>query len=399
MLFCVFGVLGLLSQPGLAHNVGQSQTSKFFAPETVQMLKDRASGVLPGGPGIRNGDVLSYIIESVPAPNGATLGAAGYITDFIPPGVQVVGASYVVRQPDPSQPGGFAYLNTSMPAPGILADGFGIAGPMGYPVPFGEGRVAQGTQDTGIFYSTDPRTARLPPLSMIDITACTGAALSGVQLAFLVDNLWDYQQFIAFGAGGGCPVVATTPATPDPIFISGLGGGGNPPIYTPVALGPSFGLGSPVAGPQTYYTNDYHPIGAVATAADFATVGPWNRIYYPGSLIGGSGPVLPALVIGNDTITGVPTSQGVSLSTASPLPAATNTVRWSIGERAVGTTEYVKISLMVTNLAAFAAGNIAPLPGQNYAPPYTNQSSVFGADASGGTRHRFNKAWNSRNPS
>ncbi|MFZ5502893.1 MAG: beta strand repeat-containing protein [Pseudomonadota bacterium] len=378
--------LGLFLFPNAwAHNVGQSQTSKFFAPQTVQVLKDRASGVLPGGPGIRAGDVLSYIIESVPAPNGATLGSAGYITDYIPPGTEVVGASFVRRQPAPGLPGGFDYVDTPMPLAGILADGFGPRGTNGYVVPFLDGRLAQGTQDTGIFYSADPRTARLT--LPIDITACTKAALAGTQLAFLVDNLWDYQQFIAFGNNKNCAPVATVPATPNPRLIVGGTGRGTPPVYT-VGVGIYAGLASPVAGPQTYYTNDYHPVGAVATLADFASVGPWQRIYYPGSRIGGTGPVLPALLAGVDTLTAVPTSLGVNLSTVTPLPPATNAVRWAIGERAVGGTEYVKISIRVTNLAAFAAGNLAPVPGsgQNYAPGYTNQSSVYGGDASGGAQ-------------
>ncbi|RME50737.1 MAG: hypothetical protein D6790_20850, partial [Caldilineae bacterium] len=161
------------------------------------MLQDRASGALPGGPGLRQGDIVSYIIESVPAPNGATLGAAGYITDYIPPGTQVVGASFVQKVPNPSLPGGFDYVDTPMPAPGILADGWGPRGPNGYLAPsFAEGRLAQGVQDTGIFFSTDPRTARIA--TPYDVTLCTKAKLSGGQAAFLVYNQWDYDQFIAF---------------------------------------------------------------------------------------------------------------------------------------------------------------------------------------------------------
>ncbi|MDQ6979433.1 MAG: hypothetical protein Q9M09_04545, partial [Mariprofundaceae bacterium] len=71
LLFLVLGS----SLNAWAHNVGQAQTSKFFDPDTVQMLKDRASGAVAGGPGLRQGDIISYIVESVPAPNGATLGA------------------------------------------------------------------------------------------------------------------------------------------------------------------------------------------------------------------------------------------------------------------------------------------------------------------------------------
>jgi len=389
----VFLAVNLLGSIASAHNVGQSQTSKFFTPETVKMLQDRAAGVISGGPGIRTGDILSYIIESVPSPNGATLGSAGYITDYVPPGMEVVGASFVTKTPDPTKFGGFAYVDRPVNTPGILGDGCGQRGCAGaYLPPFLNGSIARGTQDTGIFYSTDLRTKRLPnalvalapPLlapatAKIDITLCSKSRLAGGQLAFYVFNQWDFDQTIAFGDGkGACG------SLPIKAIIGGTGRG-NPPVYAPNALAPTVlvGLSSPVAGPNTYYTNDYNPMGdgilATPSALDFSLPGPWNRIYAPGSLIGGSGPVTSFLVNGPEVIAGVPTSAGWQLSASTPLPVSTNAVRWAIGERAVGSVEHVKVSMRVKNINLFGTGAVNNLA-------YTNHSEVYGGDASGGAQ-------------
>ncbi|RMH20230.1 MAG: DUF11 domain-containing protein, partial [Gammaproteobacteria bacterium] len=371
-------LLGINCGVAWSHNVGQSQTSKFFAPGTVKMLQDRASGVTPGGAGVRQGDILSYIIQSVPSPNGATQGSAGYTTDYIPPGTQVVGAHFVVKTPDPTQPGGFAYVEAPFPSPGLMADGWGPRGANGYRAPFAEGRLAQGIQDIGVFFSTDPRTARLA--TPYDITGCTKARLAGTQLAFLLYNQWDYDQFFAFGNTGGCPPVGY----PDPKIFTGGSGRGNPPLVSSLTPGTLAGLASPVAGPQTYYSNDFNPVrdGVAATnsVTDFQGQGPWQRIYHPGSLIGGTGPVTAAIAQGPETITAVPTSAGWLLSPSNPLPASTNALRFAFGERVVGSIEHVRVDLRITDLAAFAAGNAAT-------PPYTNQSMVFGGDASGGAQN------------
>ncbi len=411
MMFRLFALLlacALHSAAAWAHNVGQAQTSKFFDPDTVQMLKDRASGAVAGGPGLRQGDVISYIVESVPAPNGATLGAAGYILDYIPPGTEVVGAAFVRKVPDPTKYGGWAYVDTPMPYPGILADGFGPRGINGYLAPFGEGSLSRGVQDTGIFYSTDPRTARLA--TPYDITACTKAKLSGTQTRFLVYNQWDYDQFMAFGNTKGCLPVA--PALyPDPKLLTGGSGRGNPPVLdlSNAGLGPWAGLASPVAGPDSYYQNDFNPLGdgyaMTNSALDFAHPGPWHRIQYPGSLIAGTGPVTPVIAAGTDTISGVPATGGWVLSTANPLPRNTNALRFAIGERVVGDVEHVRVKVRIYDMAAFGRGSPigcipTTMPGGNCAiDPYTNLSSVFGADASGGAQQGKDHAYAYLGPS
>jgi len=378
-----------------AHNVGQAQTSKFFDPDTVQMLKDRASGAAAGGPGLRQGDIISYIVESVPAPNGATLGAAGYITDYIPPGVEVVGAHFVQKVPDPTKYNGWAYIDGSMPYPGILSDGWGQNGGLkqNYLPPFGQGNLANGVQDTGVFFSTDPRTARIA--IPYDITICTKAALAGTQLSFLVYNQWDFDQFVAFGDKNNTCI---SPLYPSPKLIVGGTGRGNPPVLdlSGVGIGPWVGFASPIAGPGTFYSNDFNPAGdlniALNSVADFYTQGPWQRVQHTGALIGGSGVVTPAIARGVDTIAGVPATGGWALSTANPLPRTTNVIRFAIGERVVGGLEHVRVKVRIYNLAAFGGGSPAgciptTMPGGNCAiDPYTNLSSVFGADASGGAQ-------------
>ena len=92
--WCV-AVVSLLSAGYVtAHNVGQVQTTKFFAPATVNLLKQR---VVDGSPGFQVGDLVEYIIQFTPVANGAnsTYGANGYLTDYIPPGTEVVQASFV----------------------------------------------------------------------------------------------------------------------------------------------------------------------------------------------------------------------------------------------------------------------------------------------------------------
>ena len=159
----------------IGHSVGQLQTTKFLAPETVQLLISRAGS---GTPGLQVGDIISYIIQFTPVANGATNGVAGYVTDYIPPGTEVVGASVV-------QPSGSSYINVSPSLPGSIDNGWSGGQNTYLVAPFNtsafdatglcasnapgpiftnncNGSVAQVYADTGIFYSTDSRTAQFP---------------------------------------------------------------------------------------------------------------------------------------------------------------------------------------------------------------------------------------------
>ena len=349
-----------------AHNVGQTQMTKFFTSETVQLLVDRANA---GKPGLVTGDVISYIIRFTPVANGANIGVAGYITDYIPPGTQVIGASIVA-------PSGSTFVDVAPSLPGSIDDGWG-RGQNTFTAPFAtaaydatglcakggftnrcNARIAELYADTGIFFSTDARTAVFPSPPtrvaqgtngyVINPTAAGGLnALVGNPSNATTHNLWDAQQTNAFGSSS-LPGAAPN-ANASQGIINSAGNGATP-----------FGAGSAVAGPQTGYQLD-----------NTAAVGPWQRIAYMGSRIGStaSGPATSQSGASAFTIAGTPTGLGWSVSAANPLPAGTNAVRWAIGNIIVGNNYNVKLTLKLT----------APPP----AGGIINSSEVFGGDAGG----------------
>jgi uncharacterized repeat protein (TIGR01451 family) len=369
---CALGIFALaLGGHSFAHSVGQTQTTKFLAPETVNFLVARAGA---GTPGFQVGDTVSYIIQFTPVANGASQGVAGYVTDYIPPGTEVIDASFV-------SPSGGTYINSTPSLPGSIDNGWGrgrntFTGPFatnaydttGLCAAAGQtnncnGSLAQLHADTGIFYSTDPRTAAFPVLPTRIQQGTNGYFVNPTAVGQLDDlvgnpaniatthNLWDASSTNAFGTDA---LPAGAPRSPQAI-LSSNGTGGSP-----------FGAGSPVAGPQTGYPLDY--TGAV---------GPWQRISYFGSRIGTrtTGPATGAATTTTEPIAdpfaikGSTTSLGAVVSPASPLPASTNAIRWAVGELVVGQIKYVKISLRLT--AAPPASGII------------NSSEVWGGDAAG----------------
>jgi hypothetical protein len=110
-----------------AHSVGQVQTTKFLAPETVTTLLARAG---TASPGLAVGDVVSYIIQFTPVANGAVVGAGGYITDYIPPGTEVVGAAIVAKD----SLGNFSNIAPNFP--GGIDSGWGNRGQNSFAAPF-----------------------------------------------------------------------------------------------------------------------------------------------------------------------------------------------------------------------------------------------------------------------
>ena len=363
----------------IAHSVGQVQTTKFLAPDTVSMLLARAGS---GSPGLRVGDVVSYLIQFSPVRNGADTGAGGYITDYIPPGTEVVDAAIVNKDAAGN------YYNIVPSFPGGIDFGWGNQGPNTFLGPFAtnaydttlrcstptvftnncNARMTELYADTGIFYSTDPRTAVFPALPIriaqgtngYDVSPTAEGQLNPIigQARATTHNLWDADQVSAFGAGGNATIAPNSSA----IEISG---GRGPTPYN---------AGSVVAGPQTGYQLD-----------NTANVGPWQRIAYPGSRIADSA-LGPATVQGiSDTaVGGMPTSVGHNLSAGNPLPAGTNAVRWAVGKLVVGEIRYVRISLRLT----------APPP----AAGIVNSSEVFGGDAGDAGRGQDN-AWRYHVPS
>jgi uncharacterized repeat protein (TIGR01451 family) len=386
-----FFLLVSLSQNMFAHSVGQLQTTKYFAPETVQMLLTRAA---TGTAGFQVGDTVSYIVQFTPVGNSSTTGVAGYVTDYIPPGTQVIGASIVT-------PVGATYVDVAPDLPAAIDNGWGTSTAGGarpqdtFGAPFNaagydrsgrcaargltnncNGSLAQLYADTGIFFSTDPRTAAFPAAPARIQQAVNGYVVNpggAVQLNPLLNqavatthNLWDAQQTNAFGTGTSTGTGAGVPALPS---IGPNANGSQGVIsFNNIGIGSTpYGAGSPVAGPQTGF-----PLDATGNT------GPWQRISYAGSRVGtmATDPANAVQSTFNEpladgvAIKGAPTGLGWRLSTLNPLPANTNAVRWAIGRLVVGQNKYVKISLRIT----------APVP----AGGIINGSEVFGGDSGDG---------------
>ncbi len=352
-LLVAVSIVGIVTfgdeRPAAAHSVGQIDMSVNMSPATQQLLVDRA---VAGTPGYQVGDVIEAIVRFTPVPNGANVGPNGWVTMFVPDNMTVVGAAFV--RPDGN--GDFLEVAPDVPAP--IEDGWGRQGaqtfgdltlPPGTPdnpgatpitVPFSgatQGSLAQLYADTGIFFSMDPRTAKY-----VEVTAGDGNDPSTVpsrltngyrvdptgcdQLLSIVGasecrthNLWDANMTNAFGTS------AAPPGTPPEGYVDEIASGrGNTPHLT----------GSPVAGPDTHYGQDY--TGAV---------GPWQRIAYPGSMTG-TGTAAVAAGAPTDTAW-VPTSAGRVLDEANPLPAATNAVRWAVGAIEVGEIEHAMLRLRI----------------------------------------------------
>jgi len=363
----IFALVAALSQDAFAHSVGQLQTTKYFHPDTVNMLVNRA--ITGGLPGFRVGDTISYIIEFTPVANGSNIGVQGYVTDYIPNGVDVVQASIVQKD------GMGNFVDVPPGLPGLSYDGYGgrSGGFATFNAPFNSGatyttgctaypgnncnaRSCELQADTGIFYSTDARTAQFPamPTRIVQGVAGNGYNINpsrSTQLNPLIPqtvatthNLWDADQANGFGSTTANVTALVAPKSAQTNLVASR------PGNTP------FNAGSPVAGPQTGYQLD-----------NTAMVGPWQRIQYAGSRIGDAsrGPAT-AMGAAAGTVCGFNTSIGWALTPGNPLPSGTNAVRWALGKLQVGEIKYVKVSLKMTS----------PMPPSGI----VNASEVFGAD-------------------
>ena len=252
----------LLAMGAFAHSVGQVQTTKFLSPQTIQLLQNRIAAGQPGG--FQVGDVMTYIIQFTPVRNGANTGVAGYITDYIPPGTEVVGASFVQKD------GSGNFVNIAPSLPGGIDSGWGNRGQKTFLAtsPFGtnaydptgrcalavpaftndcNARITELHADTGIFYSTDARTAVFPALPTrvqqstngYNIAPTAAGQLNPIigQAQATTHNLWDANQTNAFGStqAGINALAAPKSAT----LSAGNAGTGATPYFA----------GSVVAGP------------------------------------------------------------------------------------------------------------------------------------------------------
>lgn len=318
-LFCTCKVLAamlfvslLYAQPARADYVGELETTKYFDPNTIALIQSR----LPGG--LLAGDEISYYIQFTPTNNGGFVGGGGFVTDYIPAGTQVTNAQFVRINSDGT------YTQTAPPAVAAVLPAY---------VPE--------YSETGIFYSTDARTAVYTNPASATITAANGKALAagtgcgGVSLPSTTHNLWDSAMQTMYAAAAR-NTTGTCVA---------------PPVINYSVMG-----ASPVAGPDAYLKLD-------STGA----VGPWQRISYPGSTFGTATGVAS---YGSTTkcIGGTPTAAGWNLSSSNPLPINTNAVRFAAGKVTVGELFSVRITLKLT--ANMPSGGAI------------NNTEVFGGDAS-----------------
>ena len=362
LLALVFNLMpGLVGTPipvAEAHNLDQRMSWIQYDATTRAMLDSRVAANDPQL--FKVGDEVGMLIKVVPT-DGTTTGAGGYVTFYVPAGVQVVGAGYMA--PD----GNGNYSLAPMKGQSIAPLGYGPIGPASTPqlvgLTLGPNAVGQtspavsstgvhwGTLagvygDTGIFYSTSPDTAWQ---SWVGSNPPLGTSIKNNSGDLMVpNNKWDAEQMYAWGI--------SSPVSP----IVDPNGRGSAP----------WGTASAVAGPQSGYAWQFDKDIWDASAKDAAamrssiTTGPWNRIQYPGSLISKDIPGNTDNTLG---FVGVDAStMGHALSSVNPLPANTNAVRWSVGALIMNRSEYAWVKVKLLNPT-----------------PYTN-CAVFRADTFGG---------------
>ncbi len=369
-----------------AHNLDASAVYIFFDPATQAMIDARiASGTwTPGTPLILSSDELGLIIKAVPD-DGTTTGVGGYTTFYVPDGVQVVDAAFVM----PDGNGNYVEVAThgqaAMPAVGaggdstvslvgtvrgpnvlgttsaIVADGVTAYNGIVFGANTNLGTTAGVYGDTGIFYSTDPATA-LGTYTGGTIKNNSGDTVGLRTFLGTPLNKWDAWQMAAFGIAG-----TTNPAYPTSPIIDSNGRG-----YAP------WGLANAVAGPQSGYAWEFDleayklcTSGSVAPNAaciDTATstMGPWQRIQYPGSQISddppGARPLVQPYTRGADGST-----VGYALSPSTPLPATTgqangtpNAIRWAFGQLTYEQPEFAWVKIKVTDPTAVTNASGCP---------------------------------------
>lgn len=393
-----------------AHNLDAGVVYVYFDENTQKMIDDRILGLDPcfpsytppdpilKGPGLcedgitaHPGDDLGLIIKAVPD-NGTETGVGGYSTYYVPNGVQVIDAAYVLPGSDPSD-GIDGYDKVAMKGqaqmPAVGAGGESTVSLVGFGPPdigygpktniLGQtsnyvtaGNTNLGTLpgvygDSGIFYSTDPSTA---------YGSYTGGTLknnSGDTVGWRTVlgtplNEWDAWQMAAYGIAG-----TTNPAYPSSPRIDSNGRG-----YAP------WGLANAVAGPQSGYAwefdGDAYAGGVLTTAPTTANVtaaidvGPWQRIQYPGSLFaddppGNNPPVQPyvsgtdASSVGydfdtnNDGVSDNPMPTTVSQTDATSVKA----VRWAFGQLSYLKPEFAWVKIRVHDYNAILDNTGCPV--------------------------------------
>ena len=380
-----------LSATAQADSVAQIATAVRISRATATLIDPQGRpgmATVGGSTTARPGDILTFIAHFTPVPNGGTRGLGGYVTYYIPRNVEVVGARVVDST-------GATIAPTRG---GLAADGYGPRGARPGLTALEHGSLSQLYADTGIFYSTDRRTNRVPSgaaagetfltlengiLLNPATTAAGGLAdlLGSVSRRPDAHNRWDAIQAYAFGIGSA---------------VLGTGGKGVTPDR----------YGSPVAGPGTWYNLEASNSGAfadpvdAANVVDLGSVGPWRRIQTFGAEIGrrGNTPPMPdpglAVRVGVPAVDASGAPLGRVLDASSPLPsydpttpgAYTRAVRFAVGELVVGREYLSELSVRVLDIP------LDPVSGTD-----TICAEVFGGDRSAqvqdGTSAGKDNAW------
>lgn len=155
--------------------------------------------------------------------------------------------------------------------------------------------------DTGVFFSTNA------------LTAVTQGGSPGF-------SIWDSEQIHAF-SGKEASMIGRGAAT----------------LVKDAVSGAWVGVGSMVAGNDSYYTNEFHRSNSDGpTDAHLRRAGPWIRIACTDSRVGGNGEVLAEGDWMNEDASLLDdqcslTLAGVVVSPDAPLPANTNAIRAALG--------------------------------------------------------------------
>ncbi|MEZ4583137.1 MAG: hypothetical protein R3A10_16135 [Caldilineaceae bacterium] len=298
-----------------------------------------AGGWVPGTPLLQINIEIGLIIKVIPT-DGTDTGVGGYVNFYVPDGVEVIDAAYVI--PDGS--GGYADIpmkgQAPMPAVGAGGDptpnlvgitrGPNILGTTSKIVTDANknlGTLPGVYGDMGIFYSIDPDTAfdswrafwgGTGPL----ITNNSGDQIGHRTTTGQILNKWDAEQMYAYGM-----------KSPNNPIIDSNGRGTAP-----------WGMANVVAGPQSGYAWQFDldaflaaggVVGSTATKAqaDAAfTLGPWQRIRYPGSQISddppGANPAVQPYTRGADGRHAVGWVLNAADTRCPPTPRP---MRWAIG--------------------------------------------------------------------
>jgi len=381
----LFGLIFCAFETAEAHNLNQRMDYIGFDPETLARMQQRQAA---GQALIQAGDVVGLILKATPSV-GTPTGAGGYSTFFVPVGSQLVGAQYGRIDPNGN------FVPMPMKGQSILALGDGsvgakaqnalkglelgpnILGDKAYTVDSSTG-LMRGTMagvysDTGIFYSTDPKTAWQSWVTMGGLDGNTGT--SDNQLTnnsgdvVIPSTRWDAEQLLAFGV--------KSPIAP---LVDSVDGRGNTP----------WGTGSGVAGPQSGYAWAFNKTYWDANASDPArmknairNVGPWQRIKYPGSMVAKDTPGLRSTALGYVGVNGG--QLGWDISEANPLPPTTSwtdatspkAVRVAWGNLELFRPEYFRAKIKI--VVGPGLPN-SPFDSQGFLQSY---GDTFGGDAGG----------------